>query len=135
MKKKLVSIMLVAAMALSVVACGSSKGNSAKTDGTEAMASSVSKTPDNQISINLASEPQSIDPALNSAVDGGCMIVNSFAGLYTYDKDGKLIWVCPQCGNTDQSKMNVARRTCGYIGTQYWNQGRTQEIKDRVLHL
>ena len=91
MKKKLVSIMLVAAMALSAVACGSSKGNSAKTDGTEAMASSVSKTPDNQISINLASEPQSIDPALNSAVDGGCMIVNSFAGLYTYDKDGKLI--------------------------------------------
>ena len=51
------------------------------------------------------------------------------------DTDGKLIWVCPQCGNTDQSKMNVARRTCGYIGTQYWNQGRTQEIKDRVLHL
>ena len=51
------------------------------------------------------------------------------------DKDGKLIWVCPNCGNTDQSKMNVARRTCGYIGTQYWNQGRTQEIKDRVLHL
>ena len=51
------------------------------------------------------------------------------------DTDGKLIWVCPQCGNTDQNKMNVARRTCGYIGTQYWNQGRTQEIKDRVLHL
>ena len=51
------------------------------------------------------------------------------------DDDGKLVWVCPQCGNTDQSKMNVARRTCGYIGTQYWNQGRTQEIKDRVLHL
>ena len=51
------------------------------------------------------------------------------------DEDGKLIWVCPQCGNTDQSKMNVARRTCGYIGTQYWNQGRTQEIRDRVLHL
>ena len=51
------------------------------------------------------------------------------------DKDGKLIWVCPQCGNTDQSKMNVARRTCGYIGTQYWNQGRTQELRDRVLHL
>ena len=51
------------------------------------------------------------------------------------DKDGKPIWVCPQCGNTDQSKMNVARRTCGYIGTQYWNQGRTQEIRDRVLHL
>ena len=51
------------------------------------------------------------------------------------DKDGKLVWTCPQCGNTDQSKMNVARRTCGYIGTQYWNQGRTQEIRDRVLHL
>ncbi len=51
------------------------------------------------------------------------------------DEDGKLVWVCPQCGNRDQSKMNVARRTCGYIGTQYWNQGRTQEIRDRVLHL
>ena len=51
------------------------------------------------------------------------------------DDDGKLVWVCPNCGNKDQSKMNVARRTCGYIGTQYWNQGRTQEIKDRVLHL
>ena len=51
------------------------------------------------------------------------------------DEDGKLIWVCPNCGNADQNKMNVARRTCGYIGTQYWNQGRTQEIKDRVLHL
>ena len=51
------------------------------------------------------------------------------------DEDGKLIWKCPNCGNTDQNKMNVARRTCGYIGTQYWNQGRTQEIKDRVLHL
>ena len=51
------------------------------------------------------------------------------------DEDGKLVWKCPQCGNTDQSKMNVARRTCGYIGTQYWNQGRTQEIKERVLHI
>lgn len=51
------------------------------------------------------------------------------------DKDSKLIWKCPNCGNTDQSKMNVARRTCGYIGTQYWNQGRTQEIQERVLHL
>ena len=51
------------------------------------------------------------------------------------EEDGKLIWVCPNCGNKDQSKMNVARRTCGYIGTQYWNQGRTQEIRDRVLHL
>ncbi len=51
------------------------------------------------------------------------------------DADGKLIWQCPNCGNTDQTKMNVARRTCGYIGTQFWNQGRTQEIKERVLHL
>lgn len=51
------------------------------------------------------------------------------------DKSGKLIWQCPNCENTDQTKMNVARRTCGYIGTQYWNQGRTQEIKERVLHL
>ena len=48
---------------------------------------------------------------------------------------GELIWKCPNCGNTDQNKMNVARRTCGYIGTQFWNQGRTEEIKDRVLHL
>lgn len=51
------------------------------------------------------------------------------------DKDGKLVWECPHCHNRDQTKMNVARRTCGYIGTQFWNQGRTQEIKDRVLHL
>ena len=51
------------------------------------------------------------------------------------DEDGKLVWECPHCHNRDQSKMNVARRTCGYIGTQYWNQGRTQEIKDRVMHL
>ena len=51
------------------------------------------------------------------------------------EDENKLVWTCPNCGNTDQSKMNVARRTCGYIGTQYWNQGRTQEIKDRVLHL
>ena len=51
------------------------------------------------------------------------------------DEHGKLIWTCPNCGNTDQNKLNVARRTCGYIGTQFWNQGRTQEIKERVLHL
>ena len=51
------------------------------------------------------------------------------------DEDGKLVWECPSCHNRDQSKMNVARRTCGYIGTQFWNQGRTQEIKDRVMHL
>ena len=58
--------------------------------------------------------------------DGEIEIVN---------EDGKLVWRCPNCGNTDQATMNVARRTCGYIGTQYWNQGRTQEIKERVLHL
>ena len=51
------------------------------------------------------------------------------------DADGKLVWTCPNCGNNDQNKLNVARRTCGYIGTQFWNQGRTQEIKERVLHL
>ena len=51
------------------------------------------------------------------------------------DENGKLIWECPNCGNQDQDKLFVARRTCGYIGTQFWNQGRTQEIKDRVLHL
>lgn len=51
------------------------------------------------------------------------------------DATGKLIWRCPNCGNADQNKLFVARRTCGYIGTQFWNQGRTQEIKDRVLHL
>ena len=51
------------------------------------------------------------------------------------EDDGKLVWECPKCGNRDQSKLNVARRTCGYIGTQFWNQGRTQEIRDRVLHL
>ena len=55
--------------------------------------------------------------------------------LIDEDEDGKLIWKCPNCGNTDQNKMNVARRTCGYIGTQFWNQGRTQEIKERVMHL
>jgi ribonucleoside-triphosphate reductase len=51
------------------------------------------------------------------------------------DQDKKLIWECPNCHNRDQNTMNVARRTCGYIGTQYWNQGRTQEIQERVLHL
>ena len=55
--------------------------------------------------------------------------------IITEDEDGKLIWECPNCGNHDQNTMNVARRTCGYIGTQYWNQGRTQEIKERVMHL
>ncbi len=55
--------------------------------------------------------------------------------LVEEDEHGKLVWTCPSCGNTDQDKLNVARRTCGYIGTQFWNQGRTQEIKERVLHL
>ncbi len=62
--------------------------------------------------------------------------VCGFDGEIKIEKvDGKLIWKCPNCGNTDQNKMNVARRTCGYIGTQYWNQGRTQEIAERVMHL
>ena len=64
-----------------------------------------------------------------------CQICGFDGEIEIQEDDNKLVWVCPQCGNRDQSKMNVARRTCGYIGTQYWNQGRTQEIKDRVLHL
>ena len=64
-----------------------------------------------------------------------CQVCGWDGEIEVVEEDGKLIWKCPQCGNTDQDKMNVARRTCGYIGTQYWNQGRTQEIKDRVLHL
>jgi len=67
------------------------------------------------------------DYCQNCGFDGEIEIVK--------DESGKLIWRCPKCGNTNQSTMNVARRTCGYIGTQYWNQGRTQEIKERVLHL
>ena len=64
-----------------------------------------------------------------------CQVCGWDGEIEIVERDGKLIWRCPQCGNTDQDKMNVARRTCGYIGTQFWNQGRTQEIKDRVLHL
>lgn len=64
-----------------------------------------------------------------------CQICGWDGEIEIKEKDGKLIWQCPQCGNTDQDTMNVARRTCGYIGTQYWNQGRTQEIKERVMHL
>ena len=64
-----------------------------------------------------------------------CQVCGWDGEIDIVEQDGKLIWKCPQCGNTDQDKMNVARRTCGYIGTQFWNQGRTQEIKDRVLHL
>ena len=64
-----------------------------------------------------------------------CQVCGWDGEINIVEEDGKLIWRCPKCGNTDQDKMNVARRTCGYIGTQFWNQGRTQEIKERVLHL
>ena len=64
-----------------------------------------------------------------------CQVCGFDGEIRIAEKDGKLVWRCPNCGNEDQSKMNVARRTCGYIGTQFWNQGRTQEIRDRVLHL
>ena len=64
-----------------------------------------------------------------------CQVCGWDGEIKIEEEDGKLIWKCPNCGNTDQNKMNVARRTCGYIGTQFWNQGRTQEIRDRVLHL
>ena len=64
-----------------------------------------------------------------------CQVCGYDGEIEIVEQDGKLVWRCPHCGNTDQSKMNVARRTCGYIGTQFWNQGRTQEIKERVLHL
>ena len=64
-----------------------------------------------------------------------CQVCGWDGEIQIAEEDGKLIWKCPQCGNTDQDKMNVARRTCGYIGTQFWNQGRTQEIRERVLHL
>ncbi len=64
-----------------------------------------------------------------------CQVCGWDGEIQIAEEHGKLVWKCPKCGNTDQDKMNVARRTCGYIGTQYWNQGRTQEIRDRVLHL
>ena len=64
-----------------------------------------------------------------------CQVCGWDGEIEIVEEDGKLIWRCPKCGNTDQDKMNVARRTCGYIGTQFWNQGRTQEIRERVLHL
>ena len=64
-----------------------------------------------------------------------CCGYNGEIQIVTDEKNGKLVWECPSCGNRNQDKMSVARRTCGYIGTQFWNQGRTQEIKDRVLHL
>ena len=64
-----------------------------------------------------------------------CQVCGYDGEIKIVEDDGKLVWECPHCGNRDQSKMNVARRTCGYIGTQFWNQGRTEEIRDRVLHL
>ncbi len=64
-----------------------------------------------------------------------CQVCGYNGEIKIVEDDGKLVWECPSCGNRDQSKMNVARRTCGYIGTQFWNQGRTEEIRDRVLHL
>ncbi len=64
-----------------------------------------------------------------------CQVCGYNGEIQIVESDGKLVWECPNCGNHDQTKMNVARRTCGYIGTQFWNQGRTQEIKERVLHL
>ena len=64
-----------------------------------------------------------------------CQVCGYDGEIQVVEDDGKLVWECPQCHNRDQSKMNVARRTCGYIGTQFWNQGRTQEIRERVLHL
>ncbi|MFR7754923.1 MAG: anaerobic ribonucleoside-triphosphate reductase, partial [Bacteroidales bacterium] len=64
-----------------------------------------------------------------------CQICGYDGEIQIVEEDGKLEWECPNCGNRDQATMNVARRTCGYIGTQYWNQGRTEEIRDRVMHL
>ena len=71
-------------------------------------------------------DEDSIKSELVCGFDGEIQIV---------EDNGKLVWECPQCGNRDQDKMNVARRTCGYIGSNFWNQGRTMEIKERVLHL
>jgi ribonucleoside-triphosphate reductase len=64
-----------------------------------------------------------------------CQVCGFDGEISIVEDDNKLVWECPKCGNRDQNKLNVARRTCGYIGTQFWNQGRTQEIKERVLHL
>ena len=64
-----------------------------------------------------------------------CQVCGFDGEIKIVEDDGKLVWECPKCGNRDQTKLNVARRTCGYIGSQFWNQGRTQEIRDRVMHL
>ena len=64
-----------------------------------------------------------------------CQVCGWDGEIEIVEEGDKLMWRCPQCGNMDQNKMNVARRTCGYIGSQFWNQGRTQEIRERVMHL
>ena len=64
-----------------------------------------------------------------------CQVCGYDGEIKIVEDNGKLVWECPNCGNRDQNKLNVARRTCGFIGTQFWNQGRTQEIRDRVVHL
>ena len=64
-----------------------------------------------------------------------CQVCGYNGEIQIVENNGKLIWECPQCGNRDETKLNVVRRTCGYLGSNFWNQGRTQEIKDRVLHL
>lgn len=75
------------------------------------------------------------EAAASFLADSYCQCCGWDGEIEVVEEDGKLMWRCPQCGNMDQTKMNVARRTCGYIGSQFWNQGRTQEIRDRVLHL
>lgn len=64
-----------------------------------------------------------------------CQVCGYDGEIKIIDENGKLIWECPSCGNRDENKLNVARRTCGYIGTEFWNQGRTQEINERYVHL
>lgn len=64
-----------------------------------------------------------------------CQVCGYDGEIKVIDEDNKLVWECPNCGNRDTSKLNVARRTCGYIGTNFWNQGRTQEINERYVHL
>ena len=74
-------------------------------------------------------------PNLQDNVEAVLSVIQHIYDHIIEDVHGKLVWECPKCQNQDQSKMNVARRTCGYIGTQFWNQGRTQEIRERVMHL
>ena len=81
---------------------------------------------------------QGYQPNVANTRVGNCLTVCNYEGEIQIVKDeetGRLIWECPNCGNRNQDKMHVTRRTCGYIGTQFWNQGRTEEIQDRVLHV